>query len=271
MSACRFRYDILLAFIFLLLCWPSFSVAASTATLHKFAGYEMGYGTYRFEEKLDHKIVFPVANITAGLAYKRFSYVLNLSGSLTEADVSEEEQIGSGSRQDIDLTVGYQFNKKVSLFIGYKDGVSRINFKSRVTSIYGTGNERYEQDGFFSGVNFNWAYKNAGKLSVSVAYAKFNARNQFLQDEPFVIGGADEFEFDDVTGNSSGTTSGFSYTLAYTLPIKGNLLFKTRLRLNRYEQDISGEQAATGGTVSYKFNDIAESSTMLLVGVTAVF
>lgn len=261
-----------IAGLVLLFLWVDVT-AAEQATLHRFFGYEMGYGTYRFDEKLDHKIVFPVASFTAGLAYKRFSYVLNLSGSLADADVSEEETEGSGSRQDIDLTIGYQLSKRTSLFVGYKNGVSRINFLARdPAAVYGTGNERYEQKGLFAGANINWAYKNAGKLSVSIAYAYLDASNHFLQDELYDPASGDAFEFDDVSGDGDGTTTGFSYTLIYTLPIKGNLLFRTRLRLNYYQQDISGTQPIVGDPAyPYEFNNVAESSTMLLVGITSVF
>lgn len=265
-------------FLFLIALSVSNLHAADQSTLHKFVGYEMGYGTYAFSEKLDHKIVFPVASLTAGLAYKRFSYVLNLSGSLSDANISEEEQVGNGARRDVDLTVGYQLSKRVSLFIGYKDGVSKIDFTAREpVALFGTGNERYEQQGLFAGVNLNWAYKNAGKLSLSVAYALFDASNHFLQDEqydpaPPLPAIADEFEFDDVSGNSQGTATGFSYTISYTLPIKGNLLFRTRLRINAYQQDISGTQSVVGDdNYAYEFNNISESSTMLLVGVTSIF
>jgi len=274
-----FRFNGLAVFVFFIWFFTTpVSLAAGKPTLHKFAGYEMGYGTYAFGEKLDHKIVFPVASLTAGLAYQRFSYVLNLSGSLSDADISEEEQVGRGARRDIDLTVGYQLSKKISLFIGYKDGVSKIDFNARdPAAIYGTGNERYEQQGLFAGVNVNWAYKNAGKLSLSVAYARFDASNHFLQDElydpaPPLPAIADEFEFDDVGGDSQGATTGFSYTFSYTLPIKGSLLFRTRLRVNAYQQDISGTQAVVGNdNYPYAFTNISESSTMLLVGVTSVF
>ena len=244
-------------------------------TLHKFMAYEMGYGTYSFEEKLDHKIVFPVANIAAGLAYQRFSYVLNLSGSLSDAGISEEEQLGHGGRRDIDLTIGYQFNKKVSAFVGYKDGVSKIDLVNRLSPVGpGNGDERYQQKGLYAGINYNWAYKNAGKLAISVAYARFDAQNTFLADELYDSSGGDEFEFDDVSGSNDGTTSGFSYSLNWTMPIKGSLLFRTRLKINRYEQDISGlyYDDADGSSDNYfKFNNIAESSTMLLVGVTKIF
>jgi len=268
----------LLIFIYLILCfYVSPLQAAGKSTWHKFAGYEMGYGTYRFEEKLDHKIVFPVASITAGLAHRRFSYVLNVSGSLSDAGISEEEQTGHGSRRDIDLTVGYQISKKISAFIGYKDGVSKLTVLHRdptATDAIAGGNEEYKQQGLYSGVNINWAFKNAGKLAFSVAYAQLDADNTFVADEIYDSNISDAFEFDDVNGSSNtGSSSGFSYTLNYTIPIKGSLLFRTRLKINRYQQDISGQSFDRGimGDINYEFKDITESSTMLLVGVTTVF
>lgn len=255
-----FNKSLLLVFVML----ASDACAEGKATLHKFAGYEMGYGTYRFEEKLDHKIVFPVASITAGLAYRRFSYVLNVSGSLSDAGISEEEQLGHGSRRDIDLTIGYQLNKSVSVFAGYKDGVSKLSLLNRdPLAVSGNGNERYQQQGLYFGGSFNWAFKNAGKLSYSLAYAQLDARNVFVADEIFVPTPGEVFEFDDIDGSNKGTSSGFSSTISWTMPIKGNLLFRSRLKVNRYDQDISFE--------GNRFNNIVESSSMLLVGVTTVF
>ena len=252
--------------------------AESKATLHKFAGYEMGYGTFSFDEKLDHKIVFPVANLTAGLAYKRFSYVLNLSGSLSDADISEEEQLGHGSRRDLDFTVGYQINKKISAFVGYKDGASKLTLSHRdpaATDAIPGGTEEYNQQGLYAGVNLNWAFKNAGKLAFSVAYAQLDVVNRMVADEIYKLSSGDEFDFDDINSDSTGTSRGFSYTLNYTLPIKGSLLFRARLKINQYKQDVSGQQlngdTASTTIIHYEFEDVTERSTMLLVGVTKVF
>lgn len=267
MSELRYLFLVL---ILLLQSLPRASVAESV-TLHKIAGYEMGYGTFTFDQKLDHKIVFPVANITAGLAYKRFSYILNVSGSLSDADISEEEQVGHGSRRDIDLTVGYQLNKMYSVFAGYKDGLTKLTLINRIATVPGGGNERYQQQGFYTGVNINWAFKNAGKLGFSLAYAQLDATNVFVQDEPYDP--LDAFEFDDVSGNNKGVSSGFSYSLSWSMPLKGHLLFRSRLKVNAYEQDLSGQYyaGAAEGYKDYEFNNVGENSTMLLIGITGVF
>ena len=100
--------------IFLLV--PAVSMADSDVEIRKFGGLELGWGTFSFDQKIDKKVVFPVANLTAGIAYERFSLALNVSGSMSDADVSEEDYTGTASRRDYDLTAGYQVNNNISIF-----------------------------------------------------------------------------------------------------------------------------------------------------------
>jgi hypothetical protein len=230
-------------------------------TLHKFLGIEMGYGTYSFDNKIDDEVVFPVANLTAGLAYQRYSAVLNVSGSMTNASVSEEDVFGDASRQDIDLTFGYQVHKNVSVFLGYKNGQTDFSTVNRESDIAG-GNEYYKQNGPYVGVNLNWLLRDAGRIAFSIAYADLNASNKFISDGDGADEG-EEKEFDDISGKSSGSSQGYSYNLSWTMTMRGNLLFRTRLRVNRYEQDIRFE----GQT----FSGVEENSSMLLVGITRIF
>lgn len=259
--------------------WPFFfltvfsfgSVNAATgkSTLHKFINFEMGYGTFNFDEKLDHKLIFPVANISMGLAYKRFSYVLNASGSISDADVSEEEQYGNASRKDYDLTVGYQINKVISVFTGYKDGKTELTLINRdPLQLTGGGDEFYKQSGPYIGANINWRIPKAGKLAFTISYAKLNSENLYIKDGDEDTSG-EALEFDDISGETQGNTDGFSYTFSWTVPIKGSLIFRTRLRINQYQQDISYFEEVTSET--YYFNNVSESSTMLLIGVTSIF
>ncbi|MCK5336247.1 MAG: hypothetical protein KAQ67_08790 [Gammaproteobacteria bacterium] len=244
--------------------------ASSKNTLHKFAGFEMGYGTFSFPEKLDHKLVFPVANLTAGLAYKRFSYILNISGSMTDADVSEEEQFGNASRKDYDFTIGYQINKTISVFAGLKEGKTSVTLINRDPLILtGGGDEFYKQSGPYIGANVNWATEGAGKLAFTVSYAALNSDSLFLEDGDGPDVG-EPLEFDDAFGRVKGSTNGYSYSLNWTMPIKGSLIFRTRLRINQYKQDIPYTDTKYGyGNVEFK--NINESSTMLLVGITSIF
>jgi len=238
--------------------------------IHSFAGLELGLGTYSFQQKLDQTIVFPVANLTAGLAYQRFNLALNASGSIRDADVSEEDYTGSAQRQDLDLTFGYQANAFLSLFIGYKSGRTDLDLLSRVPAdpandpTYARASEYYEQSGPFVGINLGQRFANAGKLDFSIAYADLDANNRFFSDtEVDGVNPGEALEFDDISGKTSGSSTGYSINLSYTLPIAGNLLYRTKLRFNRYQQDIRYE-----GT---DFNDIREQSAMLLAGIVGVF
>jgi hypothetical protein len=248
----------------MIMAWASLQCTAEEtprATLHKFLGIEMGYGTYSFDNKIDDAVVFPVANLTAGLAYQRYSALFNISGSIDDANVSEEDVYGDASRQDLDLTLGYQIHKNVSVFIGYKDGQTDFSTVNRNPAVAG-GNEYYRQSGPYAGVNLNWLIPDAGRIALSIGYADLDAANKFIADGDGADVGETK-EFDDISGKSSGDSTGLSYNLSWTMPLRGNLLFRARLRANRYEQDIRYQTQTFGG--------IKESSSMLLVGVTRVF
>jgi len=125
-----------------------------------------------------------------------------------------------------------------------------------------SGNEKYKQSGPYLGVNMNWAIPDAGKIAFSVAYAVLNADNVYVDDGDGV-GVGETREFDDISGKNNGDTTGYSFSLGWTMPIKGSLLFRSRLKVNQYKQDIRYD--------GVNYNNISESSTMLLVGVTNIF
>jgi hypothetical protein len=95
------------------------------------SGISGGYTDYDFPAKLDHDLGFPSGGLTLAATRKRWQLALNGSFSLQDADVSEEEDIGEASRQDIDLTLGYQINSNWSAFVGYKSGETEIEYISR--------------------------------------------------------------------------------------------------------------------------------------------
>lgn len=231
------------------------------ADIRTFAGFEAGLGTFSFQEKLDKEVVFPVATVTGGLAYGRFSAAANLSGSISDADVSEEDFTGDANRRDFDLTVGYQWFDNLSVFVGYKDGETEMDIVGRADNDPIRGEESYQQGGPFVGVSSGWRLGEAGKLDLSVAFADLDADNRFISDGTLKPG--DNIEFDDIEGSTSGDSSGYSASVTWTMPLTGNLLFRTRYRYNSYEQDIEFEGA--------KFKDIREESSVLSVGVIGVF
>lgn len=228
-------------------------------------GAALGYTTLEFPAKLDHDLTFVTANLTGAATWRRWNLSLNAAFDVSEADISEEEDLGSAGREDIDLTLGYQLHRNWGLFAGYKRGETTMDFVPREPDDDGNylrTSESYEQEGPFIGASFAWQFERAGRLSISAAYADLRATNHFAantdEDEE------DEApEFDDLTGTVKGDTTGFSYTLAWTMPLSSRLLFQTRFKVNDYQQDIRFE----GET----FDNIDETLSSLHVGLSYVF
>lgn len=231
-------------------------------------GISLGYSDFSFPEKLDHDISFPSVNVPIGLTKDNWQLSVNLSSTLDDADISEEEDTGKASRQDLDFTLGYRLSKTWSIFTGYKYGKTKMRFTPRDfeedDDISALTDEDYSQKGPFVGVSYSWLFDKAGRVSLSVAYASLNATNNFSantdEDEEE---GQEEIEFDDLTGQIDGDTKGFSYGISWTMPLSSNLLFQSRFKVNDYQQDIysNGE----------RFEDIDETFTSLHIGLAYVF
>jgi hypothetical protein len=233
-------------------------------------GFSMGYSEFSFPEKLDHNIAFPSANIPVGITFDNWQISLNLSTTLSKADIAEEEDVGQASRDDIDFTVGYRMNSNWSIFTGYKYGKTKMQFSPRdIDEEEGTDleleftNESYSQKGPFVGASYSWQFEKAGRLSVSLAYAYLEAIDNFAANTDEEEEEEESVEFDDLTGQVKGDTKGFSYGLNWTMPLSSNLLFQTRFKVNKYQQDI-----VLGAE---RFEDIDETFTSLHVGLAYVF
>ena len=228
-------------------------------------GAQLGYTDYNFPPKLDHDLGFPSGGLALAATRNRWQLALNGTWSLQDADVSEEEDTGDASRQDIDLTLGYQINDNWSAFAGYKYGETKIDYLSRKDEDAGILNllsESYKQEGPYVGGAYTWRFEKAGSLTVSLAYAFLDATNEFranTDDEEI----DEDPEFDDLTGRVTGHTNGFSYGLTWSMPLSGNLLFQTKFKMNDYQQDIT--------FAGKKFSNIDETYTSLMVGLAYVF
>ncbi len=232
------------------------------------AGAAAGYTVLSFPAKLDQDLGFISGNLLAGATYGKWQLSLNGTFSLQDADISEEEDVGEASREDIDLTLGYQLNRNWSLFGGYKRGETEMDFIAREADdegVFNRVNESYEQEGPYLGATFSWDFETAGRLSFTLAYAELDATNNFgaNTDDDDDEDGEEEPEFDDLTGRVKGDTTGFSYGITWTMPLSASLLFQARLKVNDYQQDIRYEG------VNYK--DIDETLSSLHLGLAYVF
>ena len=233
-------------------------------------GLSLGYSNFSFPEKLDQEINFPSLNVPLTLATEKWQVSANLQTTLSDADISEEEDVGKASRDDIDLTIGYRISNNWTLFGGYRYGDTSIEFTPRDADsedgLLAITNETYEQKGPFIGISYSWRFERAGILSFTTAYALLDAKNDFSAniDDDEEEGELDEeIEFDDITGRVTGDTQGFSYSVSWTMPVSSNLVFQTRFKVNDYQQDILFN--------NMQFDGIDERFTSLHVGLAYVF
>lgn len=229
-------------------------------------GVSLGYSTFSFPEKLDHDISFPSINIPIAITSNGWQLSANFQTTMQDADISEEEDLGNASRNDLDFTLGYQLSTNWTLFAGYKYGKTDMQFTPRDSGEdeqQQVLNESYRHQGPFVGFNYSWRFEKAGSLSLSLAYAKLNATNIFAANTDEGEEEEEQIEFDDITGRVTGNTKGFSYAINWTIPISSNLLFQTRFKINDYQQDITLDDLT--------FDDIDVDFTTLHVGVAYVF
>jgi hypothetical protein len=243
------------------------------------AGVSLGYSDFSFPEKLDHNIGFPSINVPVAVTLDQWQLSANWQTSISDADISEEEDIGKASRDDLDITLGYRISNSWTVFSGYKYGNTDVEFTPRdfgdfevsdgedeaseIEEPLAISQESYKQEGPFVGVSYSWQFEKAGNLSLTLAYAKLNAINDFSSNTDDDEEDPEEVEFDDITGQVKGDTHGFSYSLGWTMPVSSNLVFQTRFKVNDYKQDIVFNKL--------RFDDVDERFTSLHVGVAYVF
>ncbi len=258
----------------LFICFPVYICVSQLALaqeqprdLRFIVGAAAGYTVLSFPAKLDQDLGFVSANLLAGATYGAWQFSLNGTFSLEDADISEEEDIGEASREDIDFTVGYQINRNWSVFGGYKYGETEMDFVSREAQddgLFSRVSESYEQEGPYLGASFSWDFETAGRLTLAIAYADLDATNTFGANTDDDDEDEDEApEFDDLTGRVKGDTTGLSYGVTWTMPLSPQLLFQARLKVNDYQQDIRFE--------GERFKDIDETLSSLHIGLAYVF
>lgn len=251
-----------------LLVSPSLAFAdTALGDVRLVTGLHLGYSNFAFAEKLDQEISFPSVSVPVTLALNNWQLSANLQTTLSDAKISEEEDVGEASRDDLDITLGYRLSSNWTVFGGYKYGNTDIEFTPRDADDedepLAITNESYEQKGPFLGVSYSWQFERAGNLSFTLAYAKLDATNDFSANTDEEEEDDEAIEFDDITGRVNGNTQGFSYSLAWTMPVATNLVFQTRFKVNDYKQDIvfNGVQ----------FNNIDERFTSLHIGLAYIF
>lgn len=206
-------------------------------------GLAWGYTELTFNEKLDADTAFNTLTATGGLSRGKVYSSLALSTSVSSENISEEDELGSATRTDIDLNFGYRANKNWALFAGYRAGSTDIDFTIRDSDI--EQEEFYREDGFFAGVSYMLPMGRPGNLSFTFAYTHYDTDLKFTagfeeEDEAEEEEEAEEaLEFDDLEGRYRGTSDGYSAGISWVVPLGRSLAMRAQYKVNIYDLDVN--------------------------------
>lgn len=205
------------------------------------AGVGFGVTELSFPSKLDADTSFHTYQVFGSVSYDNAYASLTYADSLDDADVSEEDELGTASRVDIDLTLGYRLSDRWTLFLGYKDGETALDLQVRDTEI--VQEEYYREDGFYGGVTFSHNMQRAGTLNFSLAYIRFNTDLAFTQGFDEEEDEEDEeedepVEFDDLEGRFSGDSDGVSAGISWVIPVSPQVAFRAQYKINQYNLEV---------------------------------
>lgn len=217
----------------------SAAARADDPQLYRLIGAGLGSTRLAFDEKLDADVSFPTYQLFGSIGYGRAYASLTWADSLADENVSEEDEIGEASRQDLDLTIGYRMSEAWTLFLGYKDGETELDLRVRDTRL--RQHEYYREDGLYGGVTYSVDLRRAGTLNFSLAYVRFDSDLKFTEgaDEDDDDDAAEALEFDDLEGRASGTSDGFSAGISWVMPLAEDLAFRLQYKVNEYHLDVS--------------------------------
>lgn len=206
-----------------------------------FVQAQFGQKEQEFEQLLDQSLSFYMLRIGAGIVAQNAVISLTTDWSITDADVSEEEETGSADRREYDLSVGYALPAGFTVFGGYKFGETRIDLVSREAIDAGapeTFENTFEEAGPYIGGSWEYVFEQAGAVSFSFAYAWLDADNRFggTVDE---ADEGDEPEFDDFLGRVRADANGIGLGVRWSKGLTDTLGYYATVRWQRYDQDLS--------------------------------
>lgn len=216
---------------------------ANEAPVRFIGGLSWGFTELTFDEKLDADVAFNTLTATGALSRGKIYSSLSLSGSLATENISEEDEIGTARRADIDLTFGYRTDGRWSVFGGYRAGSTDIDFTIRDTTI--NQSEFYRENGVFAGVSYSHSLGRSGSLSISAAFSRYETDLKFTagfdeeEDEEEQESEAEEaIEFDDIEGRNSGKANGISLGLSWVVPLEKSIALNAQYKINLYDLEV---------------------------------
>ena len=221
-------------------------------------GLATGYALFTFPQKLDSEPAYQAYVLSGAVSHDAVYVSYRYVDSINEARLSEEEDIGRASRRDNDITVGYRINESFSLFVGYKDSETAIDFELRDSAI--SREETYAQEGFFAGLGYGHTFQGGSRLNLSLAYVDLNSRNRFFadvesddDDQDDEEERAEDIEFDDLEGDLNGSAKGYSVNLSWIMPLSETLAFSASYKINDYRENVilEGESYKADSTITF--------------------
>ena len=226
-------------------------------------GLEVGHKSQKLGELLDNRLSFYTISGNLQMTYNDFYLGLNIANSLGDTDISEDGEVGSAERSDIDVVFGWQIRNDVTVFAGYKQGETRLDLLTREdedsTDPQIPFRNTFEEKGPYIGVAYTHRLSRAGQLTYSLAYARLDGENSLENANADPAQPANELDFDDLQGVFKNSAEGYSVGMKWSLPVADDIYYTSLLRMNRYQQDIAGDigSAFKSFSVDETFIDIS--------------
>ncbi len=236
--------------------FPLPATASENAELRWFFGAGAGITELTFDAKLDADTSFNTFNTFASASYGRLNATLTYTDTISEENISEEDETGSASRRDIDLALSWRLTDRWSMFAGYKDGKTEIDFRVRDSDLRQT--ESYAEDGLYAGLTYALPLGRGGTLNFSAAYIRFDSDLRFNEniDEEDDEDEVEALEFDDLEGRHSGDADGYSFGVSWVVPVADNLAVRTQYKFNRYDLKVRSDGQRFRPEQSLRYLDI---------------
>lgn len=129
----------------------------------------------------------------------------------------------SVTRTDANISFGYLLNRNLSMFAGYLIGessLSRVDYMPNL-ALDEFFEYRYKESGPYIGASTSIAVGESSNLSASIAYGQLGASMELLRNG--------------LEGSVSGlSANGYSFSVEWSSPLEGSLVYKIGYKINRY-------------------------------------
>jgi hypothetical protein len=178
--------------------------------------------------KTEFAVNFKFAEVGGTLTWG--SYYLSIAGLLSsdESDSLSEPAFGyeerfTGDRQDFSAALGMRATDNISLYLGYKYGVSQADGTLR-------SDLEFKESGFFVGGNYSWPISDKGVLAFNLAVARLDGDLSIEAPSFSVPGAGGGFLLDAVS-----QTTGVSYGVSWHSSITEQLSYSVAMDANLYK------------------------------------